>query len=415
MYFKRERKLKDRLLSFMYAVWFGGHITAHILNMRYFKLLPLDEYAGYAQEGAKNPTAEPQQEILIRVAAQGLVAVTNVPLNEFGVDLSRKEITHSDKTLIDLATGSQSKIRKENINLGNIIKSISIYDEFDGLPFWDDRYFIFQLRLLKQMVINIAEPLKACININGATAEGFSVGYRPEVIKLQQEMFGYTLRDVKREVVKSIGKAVKRLRTWNEDILWDELPSLLEAVIAGKTDMIIPRGLSLFQQQALGNFLYQAVVNLGEHVRFPEDENNQLFKRIKYFDAGFDDFLELNETDKMIRQLRVENNYRAVINNYGHVKTFRAHFLLAEAYLRLGQYKSAKEELVKFFEVTEKPITIADVLTGEEGIRTAYFYMGYVCRRFKEFQQADFWLGKCTEFSTKLGMDTASLYSNICD
>jgi hypothetical protein len=392
-----EYVCQNQLDSFKQASKYGRHLTCHILNMRYFVLDDLNGYKGFgslvgdALYISDPPVAEPQWEILLRMAVAHKVMLTGVSLCSFGKDetVDKQPVLESSK----LQMGSES-LRRVEIQTDAMIHKlgqISNLSRHGGHGNYDINMFAVIIRLLMYITTRAASYINRIV-----LGVDF---YRPEIFKILQRESNFTRDDAVRYACDYSRRYLDVLSQLTDDN--DNFPGigeLLRAALTGNVRAPLMTRMPEFERILIGNYLFESYCT-ANRILYCKDNDNS--KRFFKFLEDFDDVLELRKTDLMFRALRDDNEYDSVINMPG-VTTFRKHYPRGEAYLAKKEYDRAIDEFEQFLNVVENPNCIADIMTEEISVQASYYYLGYACQKTGNLHKSVRYYSRCHELTEAL-------------
>jgi len=383
MHIGKDYKSQSAYESLKIACTMGGHITSHILNMRFFVL---KEDSGYEQFSLQNPHEEPQQEILTDIAMNHPVWLIKKSLCKWG-----KEDTHPDK----LTQGLLKTVIEEN---------------FLGAPF--KQKLLFMSRTNKALDINGSDDDKMyallhwlislpmfCISMYLVYIVRGAQGSRDAFVwEEAKKHFGYDQKDVTDILIKQFNDFTNYHNEKYYKPCWKLFQQVFADALNQKYDKGIPEELSFYERIALGDTIFMVHQIYNAPYSFTSEG-----KRIFYnYPDDYNDALEGKTTGFMYYDLlRKKKDYDGVINFKG-VSTFRAEYVRGLAFFLKSDYESAKACFEKFLDTVLNPKCVGDIITGARAVQYSYYFLGLINQELDDLAKAVYYFAKCYELTDKL-------------
>ena len=366
------------------------HITAHILNMRYFKLdSNLENYNGFGFPISDTkllisspPVAEPQHEILLRIAAAHTVKLTDISLCSFGKDEVAKK---TDRKINMITWDGMSTVYREILHkafYAHLVKAMPLM-QFNKNELLNRNAAITSFLLSLTLRAN---------NWYMGMVYGYKHSYRPVALKLAHEHFKYCYEDAAAKMLEHIEKYIEYCAPHTDCEYFQSIPKYLRGILAGQAQMpLYP--MSKPEWVMLGSYLFSA------YIAFIGFWNG--FDEVRFFKEDFDDFLEIQKTNEMYRLIKTDRDYDAVIT-FPDVTTFRAHYLRGCAYLAKNDFDNAIQSFESFLRIVENPKCVADIVVNAMWVQFTYYYMGYIYQKRGNYNKSVEYFSQCHKLTDKL-------------
>ena len=395
-----DYKTKNHYDSYFQAFCFGGHITGHVLNMRFFKLRELDEYGTVENyvNNRFNPgiCEESQYQILLDIAKDNTVMIKRKPLIAMG---KLEEAPKTKKISFDTITwnGLGPKFRKE-LFTANV--------DFIMNNFTDDT--ISRDSLLIQSMYRLITLTSMICSIALTLDDGDFGPFNPILIK---EMRRVLIKD--RETAKGIvcdcfAYASSYLQKATNSKKWGQFIPLFNNALNGSVKIEYSEKIGYYERLMLGNsIMYIQILFFSTYTKgFGHPEIMEV--------PECDDPLEIVKTTKMHRMI-LKKQYDDVIR-YDDVSIFRANYLRGQAYFFKNEHEKARECFENFLDVVLNPKYLSDIITGTRAVQYSFYYLGKIHEALGDLNKSIEYFSKCHDLTQKLllgyNLNLANIYNN---